>query len=178
MAVPLSSSASQEEISMRFRLCAYRLAILASVTLPAVAITSAYAADCQDLSWSKDRLSKFDAAVASELDAVKRQGLAQVQPSEIDAAIASLEQDVATRRGDAAVKGEAVLKEIKASRDAYRAKLGQSATHVMSAAAANASPSPADGTNAFWIKVDAYLDAVNADISTRQAATQTRFIGD
>jgi hypothetical protein len=170
---------------VKFRLCAYGLAILASVTLPAVAATLAHAADCQDLTWSQDRLAKFDTAVASEQDAVKRQGLArqamrwpQDQASEVDAAIASLEQDVATRKGDAAARGNAVLNEVRASRDAYQVKLRQLATHVMAdAQAAEVRQSPEEGANAFWDKVNAYLDAVNADISTRQAATQTRFMG-
>jgi hypothetical protein len=170
---------------MKLRLCAYGVAILASVTLPAVAATLAHAAECQDLTWPQDRLSKFDVAVASEQDAVKRQGPArqaahwpQDQVSEVNAAIASLEQDVATRRGDAAAKGAAVLNEVRAGRDAYRIKLQQLATHMMAAAeAADARQSPEEAANAFWAKVDAYLDAVNADIPARQAATQTRFMG-
>jgi hypothetical protein len=169
---------------MKLRLGAYGLAILASVTLPAVAATLAHAADCQDLTWSQDRLSKLDAAVASEQDAVKRQGPArqamrwpQDQASEVDGAIASLEQDVASRGGDAAAKGEAVLKEIRASRDAYRVKLTQLATNVMADAQAADSRQSLQEANAFWGKVNAYLDAVNADIPARQAATQTRFMG-
>jgi hypothetical protein len=171
---------------MKLRLCAYGVAILASVTLAAVAATLAHAAECQDLTWSQDRLSNFDVAVASEQDAVKRQDPArqaahwpQDQVSEVNAAIASLEQDVATRRGDAATKGEAVLNEVRTSRDAYRVKLQQLATHMMAAAeAAESRQSPEEAANAFWAKVNAYFDAVNADISTRQAATQTRFMGD
>jgi hypothetical protein len=171
---------------MKLRLCAYGVAILASITLAAVAATLAHAAECQDLTWSQDRLSKFDVAVASEQDAVKRQGPAkqaahwpQDQVSEVNAAIASLEQDVASRSGDAAAKGAAVLNDVRASRDAYRIKLQQLATHMMAAAeAAEARQSPEVAANAFWSKVDAYLDAVNADIPTRQAATQTRFMGD
>ena len=160
---------------MTIRSYAYRVAILASVTLPAVAATSAQAAECQAPGWSKDRLAKFDAAVASERQSAATQ---ITQASQIDAAIAALDQDVATRTGDAGAKGQAVLKEIRAGRDAYQAKLAQRTSQMMSAAAANASPSPAGNADALWNKVDAYLDAVNADISTRQAAMQTRFVGD
>ena len=171
---------------MKLRSCAYGVVIIASVTLPAVAATLAHAAECQDLTWSQDRLSKLDVAVASEQDAVKRRGPAgqialwpQDQVSEVNAAIASLEQDVATRRGDAAAKGAALLNEVRSSRDAYQVKLQQLATHMMAAAeAAGARPSAEEDANAFWSKVDAYLDAVNADIPTRQAAMQTRFMGD
>lgn len=170
---------------MKLRLCAYGVAILASVTLPAVAATLAHAADCQDLTWSQDRLSKFDTAVASEQDAIKRQGPArqamrwpQDQASEVDAAIASLEQDIATRKGDTAAKGKAKLNEVRASRDAYQVKLRQLATYMMAAAEAAETRQPSEeATNAFWAKVDAYLDAVNADNPTRQAAMQTRFLG-
>jgi hypothetical protein len=164
---------------MSFRLCAFRLAVLASVTLPAVIATTARAAECQDLTWSKERLSKLDAAIASGQDAVKEQGSAsQIRIAEIDAAIASLEQDVATRKGDAAAKGEALLKDIRSARDAYRAESRQQGTRVMSAAAADAGQPSAVSTSALWSKVDAYLDAVNADLPARQAATQARFAGD
>jgi hypothetical protein len=161
---------------MQLRSCAYSLAILASVTLPAVAVTSAHAANCEDLSWSKDQLSKFDAAMASEHGATRQSTASQI--SEIDAAIASLEQDVSTRKGEAAAKGEAMLKQLRAGRDAYQVKLDQPATRVMSAATADTGQSADQTANALWDKVDAYLDAVNADISTREAATQTRFMGD
>ena len=162
---------------MKHRLRALSLALVASVSLPTAAVTLAHAASCEDLAWSKDQLSKFDAAVASGQAATKKQGPAS-QVSEIDAAIASLEQDVATRNGDAAAKGEAVLKELRAGRDAYRAKLTQAVTQVVSAATADVGQSPDVSANVLWDKVNAYLDAVGADLSTRQAATQTRFLGE
>jgi len=160
---------------MQLRSCAYGLAIFASLALPAIASSSAYSAECQDLSWSKDQLSKFDAAVASEQGATKQ--IAATKPSEIDAAIASLEQDLSTRKGEAAAKGETMLKEIRAGRDAYQVRRNQPATRVMSAATADAGRSADETASALWAKVDAYLDAVNADISTRQAATQAKFLG-
>lgn len=161
---------------MQLRSCAYRFAFLASIMLPSIAVTAAHATDCQNLAWSNDQLSKFDVAIVSERDAAKKQGAAR-QPLEIDAAIASLEQDAATRKGDAAAKGEAVLKELRAGRDAYRAKLAP-VTEVLSAATADVARSPEASTNALWDKVNAYLDAVNADVATRQAAMQTKFLGE
>ena len=167
---------------MKLRSCAYGPAILTSVILLAVPAT-AHAADCQDLTWSHDRLAKFDAVIASlERDAVKREGPAtqatKDQVAELDAAIASLEQDVATHEADFRTRGEAVLNEVRASRDAYRAKLRQPAPHLIATAqAAEAGQSPEEAANAFWAKVNAYFDAVNADIAARQAATQTKFRG-
>jgi hypothetical protein len=164
---------------MKLRSRANALAILASVTLPVVAATATHAADSQDLTWSKDRLSKFDAAIASEQDTATHQGAAsQGQAFEIDAAIASLEQDFATRRGDGAARGQTVLNEIRATRDSYRAKLSQLATNARAdARAADSRQSPREASNAFWSKVNAYLDTVGADLATRQAAMQTRFLG-
>jgi hypothetical protein len=162
---------------MRIRSRAYRPALLASVALPALIAASAHAAECQNLTWSKDQLAKFDTVLASGQDAAGHRNPQAIQNTEIDAAIASLEQDLATRKGDTAAKGEAALKELRAARDADRARAKQPAVHIMSTAAADVSRSPGDSANALWVKVDTYLDAVNADVSTRQAAAQTRFIG-
>lgn len=167
-----------------YRSCVYGLATIALIAPLTVAATLAHAAECQDLAWSRDRLSKFDSSIASlEQDAVKRQGSAMQatvslhQLSEFDAAIGSLEQDVAARKGDAAVKGKAILDELRASRDAYRAKFGQQ-THIIRAAQAAESGQPSEeAANAFWGKVNTYLDAVDADVATRQAATQVLFVG-
>lgn len=155
---------------MRLQSSAFGLAILASLA----AITPAPAADCQDLSWSKDRLSKFDAATSAQ-DTTRQSK--QDQISEIDAAVASLEQDIAGRKGDAAAKGATILNEVRAGRDAYRIKLGQQGARMLSAATADAGSSRDDSSTALWRKVNAYLDAVDADIAVRQAATQTKFLG-
>ena len=164
---------------MKLRPCTYGLTMLACVSFVAIPAALARAADCQDLTWSKDRLSKFDVALAKEQGAAKQGATAtpasQNGSSEFDAAIASLEQDLATRRGDAAVKGEAVLRQIRATRDAYRATLRQPAIHITRAA--QATDAPEESANAFWSKVNEYLDAVNADVATRQAAMQTQFVG-
>ncbi len=158
---------------MKLRSYAYGAAMLASLALPVIATTSAHAAECQDLTWSKDQLSKLDAAIASEQQVASKQGRAR-QASDIDAAIASLEQDIGSRKGDAATKGQAVLNEIRAG----RTKLDQLAANMMAnAQAADPRQSHDEGSNALWTRVNAYLDAVGADISARQAANQTRFLG-
>jgi len=178
---------------MKPRLCTYGVAILAYVVLLPLPVTLAQvlgsqpSPDCQDPPhWSQDRLSKFNVAIASlEQDVAERRAHTKQtiywsnQLSEFEAAMASLEQDVATRKADTATKGEAVLNELRASRDAYRVKLTQAATNMTTGAqAADARQSPDEAANAFWAKVNAYLDAVNADIATRQAAMQTKFMGD
>ncbi len=164
---------------MKLRSCACGPAVLASVMLLAVPMTSVKAADCQDLVWPRDRLSKFDAAIASlaqnAVDLPAAQAM-QDQIAEFDAVIASLEQDIVTHEVDSRIKGEAVLKEIRASRDAYHAKFRL--PHLIATAlAADAPQSPEEAANIFWTRVNVYFDVVNADIATRQAATQTRFRG-
>ncbi len=165
---------------MQPRLRNYGLAILASAAFVAIPAILAQAAECQATdNWSQDRLAKFDVALAkAEQDGQAPASQLNQAPSEVDAAIASLEQDIATRKGDAAAKGEAALKELRASRDAYRAAPKRSAHPIIRAAgAAEARQSSEEATPAFWTKVNAYLDAVDADVATRQAAMQTRFIG-
>lgn len=167
------------------RAYAYGL-VVSGMLLLSASLGLAQAADCQDqgIRWSQDHLSKFDAAIGAwEQDFAKRHGSitqalhwAGDQLSEFEAAIASLERDVATRAADVRAKGEALLKEIRASRDAHRAEVKRLSV-VRSAQAADASQSPEQISNAFWTKVNAYLDAVNADIATRQAAMQSRFVG-
>lgn len=159
---------------MTLRSYAHRVAILAAAALLAGSASSAVAGDCQDLAWSKDQLSKFDAAIAS--DAVRHPASA-TQVSEIDAAIASLEQDLASRKGEAAARGQVALNDIRAARDASRSMLPQLAAAASTAGAQGADSRQPREAAAFWGKVNAYLDAVNADIPTRQAANQTRFLG-
>lgn len=179
---------------MKLRSCTYGLAILACAALLPVPATLAQVAgsdlrtDCQDPPrWSQDRLAKFNVAIASvEQDVAKRENPARQeirwsrdQLSDFDAAIASLQQDLATRHASARGKAEAALNELRDRRDAYRVKVRDTATNMTTAAqAADAGKSLDEAANAFWAKVDAYLDAVNADVGTRQAAMQTRFMGE
>jgi hypothetical protein len=154
------------------------------VALLAIPATLAQAADCQDLNWSQDRLSKFKVAIASlEQDAVSSQAPAgqaiywsQKHLADFDAAIASLEQDIRTRKADAAGKAEAALNDIRVIRDGYRVR---HKTNLVTTAQAGEAPQlTEEAANAFWAKVNAYLDVVKADLATRQAAMQTRFLGE
>ncbi|HVO94436.1 MAG TPA: hypothetical protein VMT22_16425 [Terriglobales bacterium] len=180
---------------MKLRLCTYGFAILANValfpTLAALAQTSGLqdraSADCQDqLKWSQNQLSKFDAVIASwEQDAAKRQDpprqaihWAQNRLSELDAAIAVLDQDAAKRKADAHAKAEAALKDLREKRDAFRAMVKDAVDNIITwknAQAADASKSLSQAADAFQAKVGVYLDAVNADIETRQAVMQAQF---
>ena len=71
-------------------------------------------------------------------------------------------------------KAEALLNEVRDRRDAYRVKVRDITT---SAQAAAAGKSLDEAASAFWAEVDAYLDAIHADIGIRQAAMQTRYLG-
>jgi len=173
---------------MKLRSCTCSLAILACVALlrvsPALAQVSGAQArsDCQDQpSWSQERLAKFDAALASfEQDVAKRQAVtqaiywAQDRLTDFDAAIANLEQDIAALHANARAKAETLLNDVRDRRDAYRVKVRDITT---SAQAAAAGKSLDEAANAFWTEVDAYLDAIHADIGIQQAAMQTRYLG-
>ena len=178
---------------MKLRSGTYGLAILACVALLPIPATLAQVAGsdppgCQDPPrWSQDRLAKFNVALASvEQDVAKRETPARQeihwsrdQLSDFDAAIASLQQDVAARQGNARGKAEAALNALRDRRDAYRVKARDAATNMTTGAQAGDAGKSLDlAANAFWAEVDAYLDAVNADIATRQAAMQTRFVGE
>jgi len=168
---------------MKIRLCCYGPAIGACLALFPVPATwaldlaSQNGAGCQDdpPRWSQERLAKFDVALADvEQDVAARQAprrethWSRNQLSEFDAAIASLQQDVATRPAGVRGKAEALLNELRDRHDAYRMLVREATT----------GNSLDEAANAFWAKVDAYLNAVNADIATRQAAMQTRFAGE
>jgi len=156
---------------MKPRSRTYGLAIIAFFAFLAIPAALAQATECQDLRWSQDQLSKFDTTIASlQQDAAKqlpaaRQAL-EDRLSKFNAAIASLEQDFAKQRTAARAEAEAALKELKDVRDAFRAKVKEAQANMTDGQVA---------ANAFRARVDAYLDAVKADIDTRQAVMQTQF---
>ncbi len=155
---------------MKLRSCTYGLAILASVSLLAIPATLAQVAQSQDLSWSQDRLSKLNAAIASwEQDFAKQQVRQALEDrlSRFNAAIASLEQDVAKQNVASRAKAEAALKALQDTRDAFRAKVKEPQANMTDDQVA---------ANAFRAGLDVYLDAVNADIETRQAVMQPQFV--
>ena len=155
---------------MKLRSCTYGLAILVSVALLAIPATLAQAAEAQDLRWSQDRLSKLNAAIASwEQDFAKRQVRQALEDrlSRFNVAIAVLEQDVAKQDVDSRAKAQPALKALQDTRDAFRAKVKEPQANMTDDQVA---------ANAFRAGVDVYLDAVNADIHTRQAVMHTQFI--
>jgi hypothetical protein len=130
----------------------------------------AQVAQSQDLSWSQDRLSKLNAAIASwEQDFAKQQVRQALEDrlSRFNAAIASLEQDVAKQNVASRAKAEAALKALQDTRDAFRAKVKEPQANMTDDQVA---------ANAFRAGLDVYLDAVNADIETRQAVMQPQFV--
>ena len=155
---------------MKLRSCTYGLAILASVALLAIPATLAQAAESQDLHWSQDRLSKLNAAIASwEQDFAKQQVRQALEDrlSRFNAAIASLEQDVAKQDLASRAKAEAALKGLQDTRDAFRAKIKEPQANMTDDQVA---------ANAFRVRLEVYLDAVNADKDTRQAVMQHQFV--
>jgi hypothetical protein len=155
---------------VKLRSCTYGLAILASVALLAIPATLAQAAESQDLHWSQDRISKLNAALASwQQDFAKQQVRQALEDrlSRFNAAIASLEQDVAKQNVASRAKAEAALKALQDTRDAFRAKVKEPQASMTDDQVA---------ASAFRAGLNVYLDAVNADIETRQAVMQPQFV--
>ena len=152
---------------MKFRSCTYGLAILASVSLLAI---PAQVAKSEDLRWSQDRLSTLNAAIAGwEQDFSKQQVRQALEDrlSRFNAAIAGLEQDAAKLNVAFRAKAEAALKALQDTRDAFRAKIKEPGANMRDDQVA---------ANAFRAELDVYLDAVHADIETRQAVMQHQFV--
>jgi len=153
---------------MKSRSWAFCLAILAEVTL--LAAPSGFAQDQapraarseqdqpsstrQAIQWSQDRLSEFDAAIAS------------------------LEQDLAKRQADVRAKADAALKELRNTREAYRVKAEEAAANARTwtdTQLADALKALNERSTLFQAKVAEYLDTVKADLATRQAVLEAEF---
>lgn len=108
----------------------------------------------QAMEWSRDRLS------------------------ELDAAIAVLEQDAAKLQGDGRARAEAALKELRETREAYRIKADDAMANARTwtdAQVADARKSLDENWAAFEAKLDAYLDKIEADLATRRAVLEAEF---
>lgn len=153
---------------MKSRSWAFCLAILAEVTL--LAAPSGFAQNQashaapsnqdqpssarQAIQWSQDRLSEFDAAIAS------------------------LEQDLAKRQADVRAKADAALKELRDTRESYRVKAEEAAGNARTwtvTQVADARKALDERSTAFQAKVGEYLDTVKADLATRQAVLEAEF---
>jgi ATP/maltotriose-dependent transcriptional regulator MalT len=139
----------------------FGVAVMAQVALfaPPSAFAQAQTSDQlspprQAIQWSQDRLSEFDAAITN------------------------LEQDLAKRQADARANGEAALKDLRAQRDAYRAKVNEAVSNAKTwtdTQASEARKSLDEASTAFHIKVGEYLDAVKADVAARRAVLQAEY---
>jgi len=105
---------------------------------------------------------------------VTRQAIewSQERLAELDATIAILEKNAAELQGTARVKADATLKQLRDTRDAYRAELQEALdnsrtwTEAQIAAARKALD---DGWTTFQSETEAYLADVQADFATRKA---------
>jgi len=150
---------------MKLRLSAAGLALVAVTA--AVVTPTAFAQDTtsqtrpapqddrslarQAVEWSQDRLS------------------------ELDAAIAVLEQNAAKLQGEARARADAALKTLRERRDAYRARAEEAVANAKTwtdAQVAEARKSLDDTWTAFETARDDYLDAVKADLATRRAVLE------
>lgn len=119
------------------------------------------------------------AAHASE-PSLARQSIewSQTRLTELDAAIAVFEQDLAKRKGDTRAKAEVALQELKGKRDVYRAEAEAAAAQAKSRSEqelAQAKQSLDDSWTALQGTKDLYLDTVQADVATRRAVLQAEF---
>ena len=78
-----------------------------------------------------------------------------------------MEQDVAKQNVASRAKAEAALKALQDTRDAFRAKVKEPQASMTDDQVA---------ASAFRAGLNVYLDAVNADIETRQAVMQPQFV--
>ncbi|MGU1062092.1 hypothetical protein ACSEPQ_04355 [Pseudomonas aeruginosa] len=108
----------------------------------------------QTLAWSIDRLT------------------------ELDATVATLEQDVAQHKGEARARAQIVLQELRGSRESYRLKSREAVANAKTwtdAQAIEAHKSLDESWNAFQVGVADYLDATQADLATRRAVLENEF---
>jgi TolA-binding protein len=155
---------------MKLATRAYGFATLASVAFFAISASLAQAAESQDPRWSQDQLSKLNAALASwEQDFAKEQVRRALEDrlSRFNAAIASLEQDVAKQNVASRTKAAAALKTLRDTRDALQAKVKGAQADMMDDQVA---------AIAFRAGLEAYLDAVNADVETRHVVMHPQFV--
>ncbi|MBC9882972.1 hypothetical protein G8O24_37355 [Bradyrhizobium sp. INPA01-394B] len=151
---------------MRSRSWASCLAILAEVML--LAAPSGFAQDQASQSAPSSQPSSARRAIQWSQDRL----------SEFDAAIASLEQDLAKRQADVRAKADATLKELRDTREAYRVKTEEAAANARTwtdAQVADARKALDERSTAFQAKVGEYLDTVKADLATRQAVLEAEF---
>lgn len=150
---------------MKPRPWALGLAILSQVTLLSGAPTFAQNANPSAAPASQDQLSPARQAMGWSRDRL----------SELDAAIAVLEQNAAKLQGEARARAEAALKELRNTREAYRVKAEEAmanATTWTDAQVADARKSLDESWTAFQAKLDAYLDKVETDLATRRAVLE------
>ncbi len=119
------------------------------------------------------------AAQASE-PSLARQSIewSQTRLTELDAAIAVFEQNLAKRNGNTRAKVEVALQELKGKRDAYRAEAEAAAAQAKIRSEqelAQARQSLDDSWTALQGTKDRYLDTVQADVATRRAVLQAEF---
>lgn len=146
---------------MKLRSWPFGIAIVAHVTLLAAPATLAQGSASgqpsparQAIHWSQERLS------------------------ELDAAVAKVDQDLATRQADTRAKGEAALKDLRAQRDAYKVKVNEAVSNAKTwtdAQVAEANKSLDEAATAFQVKLGEYLDAVKSDVASRRAVLEAEY---
>jgi DNA repair exonuclease SbcCD ATPase subunit len=103
---------------------------------------------------------------------------AQARLSELDAAIAVVEEDAAKRQADLSASAEAALKRLHEAREGFRSEINVAAETSRSwteQQIADSHKSLEKSWTAFQSDVDAYLDATKADVSTKQATLDAEF---
>ncbi len=146
---------------MKLRSWTFGIAILAHVSLLAAPAALAQGSASgqpsparQAIQWSQDRLS------------------------ELDAAVAKADQDIATRQADTRAKGEAALKDLRAQRDVYKVKVNEAASNAKTwtdAQVAEANKSLDEAATAFQVKLGEYLDTVKSDVAGRRALLEAEY---
>ena len=105
----------------------------------------------QAIQWSQDRLTEFDATIAA------------------------LEQDAARLQGDARVRAETALNQLRDKRDAYRTQADEAVANARTwtdSQVTEARKSLDENWTAFQTAIDEYLETTKADLTSRQAVLE------
>jgi len=97
--------------------------------------------------------------------------------SEIDATIATLEENARTLSNDARLRAEATLEKLRATRDAYRAEVERALADSQTRTQAQIAESQAalqGRWDAFEQDVEAYFTTVNSEVAVRKAVFEAR----
>lgn len=148
----------------------------AIISIAALLATSALAVACQPKPTEQPKEAQASSSAPAEDDRLSpsRQVIdwSQSRLTELDAAVAAVEAKSATVKADTREKAQKRLDDLRAARDAYRAKAEAATANAgawTDAQVGEARRSLDEDSQAFDVALEGYLKDTKADIATRQA---------